>query len=153
MTPDETKQVLAKAALVDNRTVDLATIRVWHEAIGHLDYRTALAALDRHRATSTEYLVPAHINEHAKLVRQQLAHDEAAERARYALPAPVPVTGGVPSWVWHQAGVNRSKPQPPAWPCPWCGARELEPCTNRGTRRPFHGIHPARQNPPTGATA
>lgn len=141
----QTAQLLAKAALVDNRQVSAEIVATWHEAVGHHDYQTALAALDRHRATSTEYLLPAHINEQAKVVRQLEAHDEAKTRAMYALPAPK--SGGVPDWFWERAGIQRTTAQSPPWPCPWCGARELEPCTNRGKRTaPIHnGIHPARE--------
>jgi hypothetical protein len=149
----ETAQLLGKAALIDNRNVDAQIVAAWHEAIGHLDYRTALAALDKHRATSREYLLPAHINELAKVVRRDAELEEARTRALYALPAPK--SGGVPDWFWERAGIQRTTTQAPPWPCPWCGARELEPCTNRGKRAaPVHnGIHPQRQAVPTGAAS
>lgn len=147
----ETANLLGRAALVDGREVTPEIVAVWHEYIGHLDPRTAMAALDRHRATSDKYLEPAHIIEQAKTVKQIQAHDEAATRARYALPAPK--SGGVPDWFWGRAGIDRHAPQPPPWPCPWCGARELAPCIRRGTTEPLGAIHPAREAAPTGAAS
>ena len=149
----ETANLLGRAALVDGREVTPEIVAVWHEYIGHLDFKTAMAALDRHRAASSAYLEPAHIIEQARVVKQLEAHDEAKTRALYALPAPK--SGGVPDWFWERAGIQRTTTQAPPWPCPWCGARELEPCTNRGKRNgPVHnGIHHERQAAPTRAAS
>jgi len=84
MTPDQTKQILAKAALIDSRVIDIHVIRAWHEVVGHLDYDDALAALSLHRRESTEYLVPAHITKNiprAKLARQAEANRQRAIEA------------------------------------------------------------------------
>jgi hypothetical protein len=144
----ETANLLGRAALVDGREVTPDQVAVWHELIGHLEFQVAMAALDRHRSTSDRYLEPAHILEQAKIVRQHQAHDEAKTRAMYALPAPP--SKGVPDWFWERAGIQRTTTQAPPWPCPWCGARPLEPCTNRGKRgNPVHnGIHHEREAAP-----
>lgn len=81
MTPDQTKMILAKAALIDNRTVDLAVIKAWHEVVGHLDYRDAMAGLDAHRAESTDYLMPAHLIAQAKKARRLREVNESRQRA------------------------------------------------------------------------
>jgi hypothetical protein len=87
---DQTKRVLAKIALIDNRTADLAVLHAWHETIGHLDYRDALRAVTMHRQRSTEYLQPAHIIRMAAEAKREREIAEARERARHALPAPPP---------------------------------------------------------------
>jgi hypothetical protein len=81
MTPDQTKTILAKAALLDNRTVDLAVIKAWHEVVGHLDYRDAMAGLDAHRAESTDYLMPAHLIAQARKARRLREVHESRQRA------------------------------------------------------------------------
>jgi hypothetical protein len=86
MTPEETKQVLAKAAFTDHRTVDIQSIRVWHEIIGHLDYPDALDALTLHRRESAEYLQPVHIITGARRVRADRARDAGKQRALTAAP-------------------------------------------------------------------
>jgi hypothetical protein len=84
MLTSETAKLLAKAQLLDNRTVDRATVEAWHEVVGHLDYADALAALTLHRRESTEYLMPSHITKNiprAKLARQAEANRQRAIEA------------------------------------------------------------------------
>lgn len=96
MTPDETKNLLAKAALIDNRTVDLATIAAWHEAIGHLEFHDAMKALTLHRQRSADYLMPSHIIHHATEAKRLRETAESTARAHRALP-PSPVQP-MPKW-------------------------------------------------------
>lgn len=57
----ETAKVLTLIAVVDRRAVDEVTIAAWHDLIGHLPFDDACEAVRRHRRTSTEYLLPAHV--------------------------------------------------------------------------------------------
>lgn len=82
MLKSETAKLLAKAALVDNRNIDRLTIEAWHEIVGHLDYHDAIEALTRHRATSTDYLVPAHIVQGVQAIQA-----ERRAAARREIPA------------------------------------------------------------------
>lgn len=86
MTPDETKMILAKASLIDNRTVDLQTIRAWHEIIGPLDFTDSLKALTIHRRESTEYLTPAHIVKNIRRARDLRETETNRQRALTAKP-------------------------------------------------------------------
>ncbi|WP_427017831.1 hypothetical protein ACQCSX_04250 [Pseudarthrobacter sp. P1] len=96
MTPDQTKQLLAKAALIDNRNIDLETIRAWHEIIGHLDYPTALTALTIHRQESADYLQPAHIITNIRRARD---HQETqTNRHRAINPTPPAPRSKMPAW-------------------------------------------------------
>lgn len=61
MNRAETGRLLTKAAMIDNREVTPALVAAWHELLEDVDYADAVQALKHHRATSTEYLVPAHI--------------------------------------------------------------------------------------------
>lgn len=91
MQRSQTAKLLAKAALVDNRTVDAMTVEAWHEAIGHLDYDDAMAALTEHRRTSTEYLQPAHITAGVKKIRAaRVDRGTAAEGIPDADPDDIP---------------------------------------------------------------
>jgi hypothetical protein len=81
MTPDQTKMILAKAALIDNRIIDIHVIKAWHEVIGRFDYEDAIAALTLHRQNSTEYLLPAHIKDNIRSAKLMRASNEARQRA------------------------------------------------------------------------
>lgn len=96
MLKSETAQLLGKAALIDNRTVDAATVEAWHEVIGHIDYDVALAALTIHRRTSSDYLVPAHITANLRKAREQRALETSRMRALDP-PKPQPRTK-MPAW-------------------------------------------------------
>lgn len=144
MNRSEVGKLLAKAQLIDNRTVDRATIEAWHEAIGHHDAADAMAALYRHRQTSTDWLEPAHINALVPIVRRERMRDGLVEQAKRALPPP-PVVGP-PDWFREAAGLRVPEPHPPI-PCPWCKAAAHAPCvvrTRSGTEKPLAGHHPSR---------
>lgn len=81
MTPDQTKMILAKAALIDNRIIDIHVIRAWHEVIGRYEYEDALAALTLHRQNSTEYLMPGHIKENIRNAKLMRDREKAKQRA------------------------------------------------------------------------
>lgn len=90
MELSETAKLLAKAALLDNRTVDEMTVGAWHETVGHLDFRDALRALTLHRQESDAWLMPAHIVRLAPRARREREVVEARERAVRALPPSPP---------------------------------------------------------------
>lgn len=96
MNKSDTAKLLAKAALIDRRTIDVSDVEAWHEAVGHLDARDAMAALTLHRQRSSDYLQPAHIIALARESRRDREHDEARERAKRALPPPPPTP--MPPW-------------------------------------------------------
>lgn len=63
MTEQELKMFLAKAAIIDKRSIDQATLLHWGEILGDISYLEASAALIQARRTMKpgEYLVPSHI--------------------------------------------------------------------------------------------
>lgn len=144
MNLSEVSMLLAKAALIDNRTIDPNIVRAWHEAIGHHDAADAMAALYRHRQTSTDWLEPAHINALVPVVRRERMRDGLLDRARRALPPPP--AQGPPEWFRERAGLRTPDEHPPN-PCPWCKAEAHAPCTVRGSGKPMSGHHPARTAP------
>lgn len=93
---EETKRVIAKIALIDNRTADLAVLQAWHEVIGHLDYPDALRAVTLHFQRSAEYLKPKHIIDLAREARREREVDEARASALRAIEPPPPQ--GMPQW-------------------------------------------------------
>lgn len=96
MLKSETAQLLGKAALIDNRKVDSATVEAWHEIIGHIDYPVALIALTIHRRTSADYLQPAHIVANLKRARDERATETNRTRALNP-PRPQPASK-MPEW-------------------------------------------------------
>lgn len=69
MEIQETAKVLALIRLGDNRQVDEAVVRHWHDLIGDLPVGDALEAVRSHRRGSTEWLTPAHVRAGVRRVR------------------------------------------------------------------------------------
>lgn len=61
MKLSETFQVLARAALFDNRSVVPEVVQVWHEVIGHVPLADALDAVAAHYAQTDRRLMPVHV--------------------------------------------------------------------------------------------
>jgi hypothetical protein len=80
MTPDETALVLAKAALIDMRTIGEEDVMAWYEIVQRLDFRDALTAVARHYGETRDRLMPADLIRHAKAVDHDRRRD-ARERA------------------------------------------------------------------------
>lgn len=76
MNEQELKLFLAKAAIIDKRNVDLATLKHWGEILGDITYHEANAALIASRRTMqpNEYLVPSHITRKVYGWRNQYAN-------------------------------------------------------------------------------
>jgi len=67
----ETGLLLAKIALVDNRTATNETIMAWQEILAETAFEDAMLALLIHYRTSTEWVRPAHIVQGAAAVRKE----------------------------------------------------------------------------------
>lgn len=83
MTLEETAQLLAIIATVDNRHVTEETILVWHELLADIPYDEARAATMDHLRTSTEYLTPALVTQRMRALRPvypRLPQQEVARR-------------------------------------------------------------------------
>ncbi|GEM_PF-2611448 len=87
MNIEQTANVLAKAAAIDNRNQSDAAILAWHEIIGDLDYRDALNAVAQHRRESDAYLMPVHIRRIAEKLRAERQDREHRERQHRELEA------------------------------------------------------------------
>ena len=74
-------ELLASAAIYDNRTGGDADILAWMRAIGDLQYDDADAAVAAHYGETTERLMPAHVRARVKAARRD-------RLAREVLPAP-----------------------------------------------------------------
>ncbi len=76
MNESELKLFLAKAAIIDKRNVDVATLKHWGEILGDITYLEANAALIETRRTMApnEYLVPSHITRKVYAWRNQYAN-------------------------------------------------------------------------------
>jgi hypothetical protein len=80
----ETGELLAFAALYDNRKVGDPDVVAWLEAIGDLPYPDARAAVAAHYGSeSTERIMPGHIRTRVKAMRRE-------RLAREIVPAPPP---------------------------------------------------------------
>ncbi|WP_019148516.1 hypothetical protein [Timonella senegalensis] len=62
LPPSEVAALLAKAALLDERKIDKLKAVEFAKSLDPMTLADATAAIERHRATSTDWLMPAHIN-------------------------------------------------------------------------------------------
>lgn len=85
MTPGEAARLLAGAAMFDYRKIEKADAQAWHFVIGDLDFEDAMEALRRHYAESTERLMPAHIRQGVRAIRD--ARDRQTHSEALALPS------------------------------------------------------------------
>jgi hypothetical protein len=81
MNATEAGQLLAFAALYDNRKVSDPDVMAWLKAIGDLPYADCEQAIAGHYGTCTERVMPGHVRERVKTIR-------ADRLARNPLPAP-----------------------------------------------------------------
>lgn len=83
MKTSEAAVVLAKIAAIDNRTVGEAAALAWAEALDErISLDDALEAVRQHRATSTDYIQPAHVNTIAVKIR----HDRTTAAGTPPIP-------------------------------------------------------------------
>jgi hypothetical protein len=76
VTPGEVSRLLAACAMFDFRTVEEPDAEAWHLVIGDLDYEEAMEAVRRHYADSTDRMMPAHIRQGVKALRQARRRQE-----------------------------------------------------------------------------
>lgn len=72
MNRTEVGQLLALAALVDNRTVTPEACLMWHELTGAIPYQDAVEAMHAHYRESTDWLMPAHVVRRVTSMRKAL---------------------------------------------------------------------------------
>jgi hypothetical protein len=71
MNRSEIALLLGAVAARDRRTIGEADVLAWHEDLGDLGFDEARAAVSRHFRDTTEYLMPAHIRHHVKVIRAE----------------------------------------------------------------------------------
>lgn len=67
----ETALLLARIAALDSRTAKPAAVEAFAAALIPMTQADAIAAIDYHRETSTEWLMPAHLNQIVKTWRAE----------------------------------------------------------------------------------
>jgi hypothetical protein len=76
MTPDQIVDLLSLISARDNRTVGQATVAVWLEDIGDLDFDDARQAVAAHfREEPGVWLMAAHVRQRVKKIRADRLHD------------------------------------------------------------------------------
>jgi hypothetical protein len=71
MNRSEIALLLGAVAARDRRTIGEADVLAWFEDLGDLGFEEARAAVSRHFRESTDYLMPAHIRQHVKVIRTE----------------------------------------------------------------------------------
>lgn len=93
MNIEETGALLAKAAGYDNRTVGMANVLAWHEALSDLQLDDCLQAITLHHRSSPDYLMPVHVRRHAVEVRRDRQRLELENERRLELETYAAVAG------------------------------------------------------------
>ena len=89
MNAEEAGQLLAFAALYDNRKVSDPDVMAWLKAIGDLPYADCDTAVAGHYGATTDRIMPGHIRDRVKAIRRDRI-------ARTPLPAPDPALADKP---------------------------------------------------------
>lgn len=77
MTPAEAALILTQAAAFDRRTISDLDAKAWAAALQDINYHDASQAVTQHYATTTDWLMPAHIRRLVKTITaKRLEHTE-----------------------------------------------------------------------------
>lgn len=147
MTEAEIRKLYAIAMAYDNRKLSNAGITAWWEQAerNRWTFDEAREAIHRHHATSTEFLMPAHVTTLIRAERRQ-----PAPVRQLALPAAPPAQQGTIRRVvsdlarqlgWRRGTVSGEDQRVLAVECPHCQAGPMRPCTRLATRGPHRGEH------------
>lgn len=71
MNPGEVARLLAACAMYDFRTVEKPDVAAWAHVIGDLDYDDAMEAVRRHYQAQTDRMMPAHVRQGVKTIREE----------------------------------------------------------------------------------
>jgi len=157
LNQEQVAALLVVAMAYDNRKPGDATVAAWTEAAhrGKWRFGPAREAIHAHYATSTAFIMPAHITERLKVESRfppRFGEDPPAELE--AGPPPEPAQPErVRSIVEALAGRLGWKRKPahddPALQvdCPWCNAVAGRPCAQLATRGPHRGEYIKRSTP------
>ena len=86
MNRPDTARLLAVIAAFDRRTVGESDVIAWAEVLGDADPEECVAAVRNHFALTSEWLMPSHVLDYVRLLRQREVEHRWAERlhAEYA---------------------------------------------------------------------
>jgi hypothetical protein len=75
MTIEETFDLLTVAAAYDRRTVGQGDAVAWHAVVGSYGFDDCRAAVIAHYTESTDWLMPAHVRNRVKAIRDRRIQD------------------------------------------------------------------------------
>jgi hypothetical protein len=148
LTEIDTKRLLAVAMSYDNRKPSDAAVLSWGEASrrGRWTFPEAVEAVHEHYASSTGFLMPAHITQWIKAARQDAAMrtpvDPPDRTGQARLAALLAGAFQTIDDGWQDDALSRR--------CPSCDAEAGAGCTRRdddGSRVATRIPHPARMKP------
>lgn len=79
MNPGEAARLLSACAMYDYRTIEEADGLAWHHVIGDLDFDDAMEAVRRHYQASTDRMMPAHVRQGVRAIREERRRLEPSE--------------------------------------------------------------------------
>lgn len=158
MTEQQIRSLYAIAMAYDNRRLSEANITAWTEQAlrNRWTYDEAAEAVHTHHATSTEYLMPAHIT---AIIKNQRSKPENVSESRQIEGAPPAQPERIQSIVaelgrrlgWKSRDRSTEDAAVLAVECPSCHAAPKRPCTrqvtqgaHRGEHKPLKQFHPSR---------
>jgi hypothetical protein len=65
--------------MYDYRTIEVADGMAWHHVIGDLDFDDAMEAVRRHYQAQTDRMMPAHVRQGVKAIREERRRMEPSE--------------------------------------------------------------------------
>lgn len=151
MTRNDVVDLLSAITAYDNRNATAETVMAWTKSaeLGRWTLPEALDAVHEHFATSTEFLMPAHVTTRVKAsradaaLREPLVHPDPIGQKRVQELISNAFAAITPPGTEEANAERRSAL---ARACPYCSARPGEPCTRSGHGGPVRltQLHPSR---------
>lgn len=158
VTPSDAAKLLGVAAAFDRRTVGEAEAIAWADALHDLDPNDCQLAIRSHYHDSAVFVMPSHVRQRVKAIRETAA--ERAHRAmmREAIEAPRDPDGSHRAYLAAVAGLRQVRPVSEydrgradaeavarSVRCPHCKAAAGRPCVNEARGGAVRALcHPSR---------
>ena len=79
MSPGDVARLLAACAMYDYRAVEAEDAEAWFPLIGDLDFEDAMESVRRHYQSLTDRMMPAHVRQGVKAIREERRRREPSE--------------------------------------------------------------------------
>lgn len=149
VTPADAAELLMIAAAFDRRTIGEADAVAWADALHDLDPMMCAAGVRSHYRDTAEWIMPSHIRQRVKALRETAAERAHKQNLRQAIDAPrdqsashhgylnaVGTLAAARGLSEYDRGKADAESQARGVRCPFCRAGVGSACSNNGAPKP-----------------